>query len=785
MTQARLDGNGNERHQPRTKAAAAGFTRSRAFTGEGPRKNPIIFCLFPFTVMIGVIVYLLKIAQGCRTCRNRHLKCDETRPACKICIARGSECEGYEARLFWLPDQHSAHTAEESQSQRSTSYRFPIFTEEARTSMSLALVQSIGDRSAGDVVLDLDAEEPSDFVSRVVGPFGVFRASQAPSMSPASEDPPSSSTTPTPPPRPLDLPLPSTLSGTSYPLGEHPARTHLVPSENTLPSIPIQSIPDLDPLSHLDYLGLSHLHSQQQGYWVGAGAGGFSQLSSVDDPSLDLLSPPRSLQMPCQVAVNDLTEYHQPNEERNGLSGISRSGTGKQISVPDTVASPASHLSPGMPLSNLPVHAHDLLRYYREKIDEPSSSIDRRISPWQLLLLPCALQAFAELTLWNHTSHARCTILFSLLASSAFHLHNSRRTDSDADHWLNVALDHQRYAKKHLKNALQNEWSATGQTSYNEVLMAVLAKAMLAFFRGSRTVRVFLLDAERLIRSYGLSRTRSFNDRLLHHLYTHLRVFAESFVSSVQLPHETQPHLKDIRPIVEISKFDISDEFLENEFDPSQTKPDEVGYNDIHLDVPGLWHATLYQDIFGIPESLMTLLSRTIRLVNKKAKLESTTLGNTKLSSTILSRHIKSLERNIWLWPYPTSLIEESNPKNMALAMHQALIVYFYRRAYNVSAMVVQSFVAKALEHLHPCLEITLKSQDFATTVAWAGFIASCEAATPELQEHSLQCLKLIDESGILFGAQKPSEFARSVWTKREQAHDWTLSWSELMRFTT
>ncbi|PIA94923.1 hypothetical protein CB0940_08096 [Cercospora beticola] len=37
-----------------------------------------------------------KTRTGCRTCRARHIKCDEARPACRRCVASNRECAGYD-----------------------------------------------------------------------------------------------------------------------------------------------------------------------------------------------------------------------------------------------------------------------------------------------------------------------------------------------------------------------------------------------------------------------------------------------------------------------------------------------------------------------------------------------------------------------------------------------------------------------------------------------------------------------------------------------------------------
>ncbi|OHE92032.1 hypothetical protein CORC01_12671 [Colletotrichum orchidophilum] len=43
-----------------------------------------------------------KTFTGCWTCRERHVKCDEQRPACLRCVTGKFTCQGYGTRLTWL-----------------------------------------------------------------------------------------------------------------------------------------------------------------------------------------------------------------------------------------------------------------------------------------------------------------------------------------------------------------------------------------------------------------------------------------------------------------------------------------------------------------------------------------------------------------------------------------------------------------------------------------------------------------------------------------------------------
>ncbi|KAI8288061.1 hypothetical protein K4K60_011650 [Colletotrichum sp. SAR11_57] len=554
---------------------------------------------------------------GCRTCRSRHLKCDEARPICSSCRRLNLVCEGYDGQLLWVPDPLCSASGDQkhaSSSHRGTSYRYPLFTEDERNSMAVEIVESMGDRSAGDIVLDLD-EKSVHGVDEVCldGPFGVFRAFEGDSI--------------------------TNLDTSSSPL--------LQQSESSPTSSPAEALPDL--------------------------VGG-------------------------------------------------------------------------------------------ELLDDDVEEVV--IEPWSL-----------------------------------------KTDEKAASQWLEVGLDYQKSAQSHLKMALQSESDETSQAKYNEILMAILATAMVSvLYNGSRAVKIFLLDAERLIRLRGLSMPRSFNIRVLHHVYTHLRVIAESTdISSDNAPKTGQALSAQAQAqaatemAVSLRKFRIAEDSLGADLDISREKPAEVGYADIHLDISGHWPVTMYPDIYGVPESLMTLLSQTISFANEKAKLEAIALYDPRVSAG-LSRHVKMLEQHIWSWSLDSSdnqsgpsrprelmnrdarLIDHPIIKSLTLAMHQALIIYFYRRVYNMSAMVIQDAVRKTLDYIQPCLEETADDHDFATSIGWAGFIAACEATTPDLQEQGKLILESIDTQGVIFGADKPSVLAQSVWDKRKETGDWTLSWPDLMQ---
>lgn len=277
-------------------------------------------------------------------------------------------------------------------------------------------------------------------------------------------------------------------------------------------------------------------------------------------------------------------------------------------------------------------------------------------------------------------------------------------------------------------------------------------------------------------------------------MYAHLRVLVESTYVA-----KGAPHIAAESPSFELSKLETDTIVTLHQFrvtrsnlgdlDLARNKPDDLGYADIHLDATGVWPRTLYPDMYGLSESLMTLLSQTVSLANEKPNLEAAARKHLAMGKA-LTQHIKKLEGCIW--SLAAQLSKDSTPtitgqhsalahdKLPGLAVHQALLIYFYRRVYNLSANILQSHVQKALEYLAPCMDSAKYDQDYGASFGWACFIAACEAVTPELQELSLSYLESLDSRGVFIGVEKPVTIAKEVWERRAQAGDMTLSWVEV-----
>ena len=412
----------------------------------------------------------LRTFTGCRTCRNRHLKCDEAKPKCSTCRRANIPCEGYAPRLLWMTEQPAnpdpAHREERS------AYRYPLFSENARSSMSLELVESLGNQSAGSMLNDLENESPAadHHEYRSAGPFGVFRAFEDTSGH--------EQTTKPHPPQP---------EGNQ---SDRPGRTtrQLDPGNTTSTAVggsqqedsnsghpQLQAGQSQDAPNDVPATFTADLAADIEDWmWLGSQFRGNSPVSfSFDNFIMNTAFQP--LPSPQPFSWDDLrTRNPESLHHHRGSTPIVEEGRAANCleTVPRSVPAPANPDGG----SALPVHAADLLRYLRaEVLEGPTSSTNLRLSPWKKLILPCALETFAELSLWNTTSHTRLGILCGLLAKGAHHLHKSVIRDSrQSSRWREVAANHRKDAQKHLRVALREEVEGNNQAEYTELLMAML-----------------------------------------------------------------------------------------------------------------------------------------------------------------------------------------------------------------------------------------------------------------------------------------------------------------------
>ncbi|UQC80820.1 uncharacterized protein CLUP02_06305 [Colletotrichum lupini] len=362
--------------------------------------------------------------------------------------------------------------------------RKAVSSDSEREIMSSQLTDSLGSKAAGKVLAEIDraskTSEPKKPFSISKGPFGVFKClkRREVSLSQLSLSPITSE---------HDISLLVDPEDESFQTGTDPREDFGIDwSENELEGSMQLSLDCLDLLvAQSDSITASDpflalMPGLQSDFSVNV-----LLMSWPGDGEGNTCGKDRDIIAPVTNAIE--TDNHLATSHAN-VATI--------MTIPPTLLCLGASIS----RTEVPEQAQTLLRYYKSHVGSTKISGQGKFkSTWQLLFLPCAFETFAELLVLNE-------------AGQTF--------------W--VATRSIERARMHLKNAVKVEVYDSGLGGYKDLLMALIAMAMGSLCYGSRDLRVFLLDAERLIRVKGLSSHNSEIVRVLHHTYTYMRVIAEA-----------------------------------------------------------------------------------------------------------------------------------------------------------------------------------------------------------------------------------------------------------------
>lgn len=304
----------------------------------------------------------------------------------------------------------------------------------------------------------------------------------------------------------------------------------------------------------------------------------------------------------------------------------------------------------------------------------------------------------------------------------------------------------------------------------------------------------YLLETEKFIRLRGLHKRKSRKRRLLHHCYAFMRLLHESlFMMTTDSLQRIHVRLAvessglviagSDSPIFRLSPWrNLIQKMLE-------VKNPEEGENDLHLEHPGFYSATMYPEIYGLPEEWLVMLSQVIRLGNERDPQQE---GANHLSLKEFTVRAKDLEQCIINWQRPpaemfcsnanVTNIDERVLQPLLDALHQALIIYFYRRIYDIDASMLQKRVEKVRDHLTQCDEADSGRIRYTSVFMWPAFIAACEATDTNLQ---IPFNRWFEDCVIQSGQSSFDHMystVKQVWHERDRNHGSSVSWLDFMK---
>lgn len=319
--------------------------------------------------------------------------------------------------------------------------------------------------------------------------------------------------------------------------------------------------------------------------------------------------------------------------------------------------------------------------------------------------------------------------------------------------------------------------------------MAMLSVATIAIISGNKEdSRKLIIDTERLLRTRGLAKPwLSRRCRMLHHIYTWTRIIGEStyVLHDYRSENALERHIygdgtkstSSEAQRVQGDKEARLDNFLrlataQEELAATGPKDPDVGLHDIHLDDPREDRATMYDQIYGLPEPWLSLLSRTTKLANvldaQKLAGRNTTAP---AQSDILQKRASSMENMVCSFAAQDIVGDSTSPNyHMTRALTAALVIYFYRRIRDVNSWIMQSHVDNVISALRDFDDALQKKSIPGPGTAWPAFIAGCEAISKKRREALSAWLQKGYAQTGLQGFQAASEQMREVWKRREDA---------------
>ncbi|KAG7409563.1 3-oxoacyl-[acyl-carrier-protein] reductase FabG [Fusarium oxysporum f. sp. rapae] len=654
---------------------------------------------------------------GCVTCRSRRVKCDEGRPGCSMCNISGLDCGGYSKDIFFdFDDPSSTGIAR---------FRRPLLTDQERERLSEQIAQDVPPELAGWHLSQIDekCEKASSDLQISRGPFGAFRITQQLPSDPLST---------------LDEINEDAIEG---------SRIHDAAEEDQL------LLPDFDDeveviTSTLDFatprdaqhqISVEHNALIPRTDWLKT-LESFPVSSWLDPGHFDLPDWWDPVAMGIETAVPWMGESASTNKPP---SPFARSST-IELGSPRLYL---SHLSPSSGSvssqidTDVPRDAVLLVKHYATIVLRGLTPYRHSKTPWHVLFLPHVKSCLAALTLGEKMDHASLCAFYGTLSISAFSLggiHGSTK-------WLDQGKAYYQQAHFYVCLMLKTAYDIPKTAKYKSILMALLTMVQIAVLSGNRDeAEYFFLETEKFIRTKGLNRRKSRKVRLLHHCYVFERLSHESTFTQNTLNLD---HRNRVREAIEASGASAYSQdslsfrlttWSNLDQEMHKVKGQEEGENDLHLQHPGIWSATLYPEIFGVPELHLFMLSLVIRLTREKEQNQDElinsglTLKEFMARAKAVERWIKQLHvlrQSMWMVEAPVDPEHQQSVNllnSLADTMQHALSVYFYRRIYDLDPSMLQKHVLGVRDRL---LEFDASDAGMgygSLRLIWPAFVAAC-----------------------------------------------------------
>ncbi|OHF02300.1 hypothetical protein CORC01_02293 [Colletotrichum orchidophilum] len=179
-----------------------------------------------------------------------------------------------------------------------------------------------------------------------------------------------------------------------------------------------------------------------------------------------------------------------------------------------------------------------------------------------------------------------------------------------------------------------------------------------------------------------------------------------------------------------------------------------------------------YECIYGIPQSLLVLLQRTIDLIDM-VDIARKERGFTSLPKD-LEKTCDVVEKDIFDWPLDLELARYRDSNigtsfdiiyHQTHSFHNALIIYFSQNVKLLSHRYLRQYVAVVLHDIEAIEAIKTEAKLLAAPLFWPAFMAATEAFDPHLQDRFRQWYEGVAVYGIK-AVRTGTQVVYEVWKR-------------------
>lgn len=428
-------------------------------------------------------------------------------------------------------------------------------------------------------------------------------------------------------------------------------------------------------------------------------------------------------------------------------------------------------LSVGLPTTALQIQplTRYLLNYYVTNVADLMTVLPLTESPWKTIYFPRALMAIGELSALGKTSTAKNALLNALLAVSAFNLQSKFPKNSDTmKFYLNLGIRLRNQASLFIKKLLGSSndtqleiEKCLKNEKYKDVLCAVMSMISVDLVWGTMQDTGFYIKWCGKVIATKMQNKKKLSPkaRILHRIFLSLKIIQDSTCLSLEDIRSDYKSIDEngydingenfIKQNIETKKSNIN--YIVNE---NENKDDEESNNQTNNNTTPLFinkklintknhNENFATDaLYGLPNSLIKLFSRTVQLIRRKIYNEKH-LNQVPKNFDI---DVEDLNNELINWTLDWKLfVIVNDEKNFYSPMHEVtyhhimsfyygLTIYFKRLVKQENPTDLQDKVKLTLSHLNSIQKLIVKENVGIIPLFWQGFIAGCEATSSELQ---------------------------------------------------